>query len=415
MVKFAQSFLALVVFCFLASCIPTASETPLASTQPVTATTTPQLASSPTLEPTFTSSPTPSNAPDLTGETIVLIHLCDRTGPFSAAHASRIQAVSDAVVAINENGGIFGATLDLQLTDTLGTDDGAIRALARMVRQQGESPLYLICDPVAEGAISNLLRQDELPALAPGIFSEDEGYIFALDATPQEHFIFFVKQLSASWGDWQPEGALDEIRVAVVAWPPELVGSLDSDQFDPEVANIVMDIELAASADTNVFDLIYQARDVNANVIYTNARGFGLANLLNALQVLGLRERFVVAAPASSFDAQTIEYLADPTYATGLFLTSTWPWGADSAQPGDWGYLQFSAGVAVARRALELAILDEGFENLSPETVLAALEDMDGYPVLNGLFLVDYSGGDRSLKELHVWRVGAEPDAITSP
>jgi hypothetical protein len=141
--------------------------------------------------------------------------------------------------------------------------------------------------------------------------------------------------------------------------------------------------------------------------------------LLNALQDLGLRERFVVAAPGLAFDAQTAEYLHDPSYADGLLLTSAWAWWSEDEVSGiqqlatlragvehqDWGYVQMAGAVSVARRALEEAILAEGFENLGPESVAAALSEMEDFPALDGLFVVDYSRNQRSLSELRIWRV----------
>lgn len=357
------------------------------------------------------------------GESIVLIHLCDRTGPFSAAHASRIRAVDDLVAAINTTGGIFGASIDLQLANTTGTAEGAQRALARTIRRYGEGPLVLICDPAAEAAVALLLNEDELPALTPGVSAGLTGHSFGLDATPEDHFAFFLDQLRSKWTEWRPEGAPDEIRVAILAWPQELAGELlgedAAEELEEAQFEIVMQTELPAELNANNFDPIYQARDLNVNVIYTNARGFGLAALLNALQDLGLRERFVVAAPGLAFDTQTVDYLHDPSYADGLLLTSAWAWWSESELPGiqelsklqagieyqDWGYVQMAGAVSVARRALEEAILAEGYENLGPESVAAALMEMEDFPALGGLFVVNYSRNHRSLSELRIWRV----------
>lgn len=353
----------------------------------------------------------------------MLVHLCDASGPNAAAYASRILAAEQAVDAINKEGGIFGAELDLRLADTEGTTDGAQRALARMVRQYGEGPLLLICDPVTEAAVSEQLNEDEIPALGPGLFAREDGYIFGLDAIPATHYEFFLEQLASDWTSLQPEDAGREIRIAIIAWPPDVAGHLVSEVVRAIAEEhgflIVQEAELTADLDANMFDLIYQARDANANVIYTNARGHGLAALLNALQVLGLRDRFLVAAPAMALDAQTFEYLADPSYAQGLVLTSAWGWyselgslGGDLAAQagdfGDWGYLQTTAAIDVARHALEAAILADGFEELSSETVFEALESIEDYPALTGVFSVDFSGGNRSLQELRLWQVGED-------
>ncbi|MEX2143307.1 MAG: ABC transporter substrate-binding protein [Anaerolineales bacterium] len=378
-----------------------------------------------TVQHTFTPSPTPNNAPDLSGETIALVHLCDRSGPFSSALASRVQAVADTVAALNASGGIFGAELEIRLADTTGSANGAQRALARSIRQLGEGPLVLICDAGIEAAVRGLLNEDEIPALGPGAFAEPRGFLFGLDATPQTQFAFFLQELEARWSQLRPEGAPEEIRVAIFAWPLELAGALHGDaqleESEDSMLDIVMQAELAADLQANIFDLIYQARDANANVIYTNARGFGLAALLNALNDLGLRQRFVLGAPAQAFDMQVYEYLHHANTAQGVLLTSPSAWWTEEEIPGiaellvlqpepewhDWGYLQMAGAVSLARRALEDAILAEGFEALSSATVLEALAGIEDYPAADGIFAVDFTRGQRSLSELRLWQVGA--------
>ena len=367
------------------------------------------------------------------GETISLVYLCDRSGPFSDALGSRVQAVEDALAGLNEAGGVFGATLELRLADTGGTADGAQRALARMVRRFGEGPLILICDAGTEAAVRDRLSEDEIPALGPGVFAEPRGYLFGVDSTPQEQLRFFLEELGARWRQLQPQGAPEEIRVAILAWPQELANNLDGEaaleEFDDPDLEIVLQADLAADPYANIFDLIYRVRDANANVIYTNARGFGLAALLNALHDLGLRQRFVIGAPARAFDAQVYGYLQDPSYAQGLLLTSAWAWWSETGVTGvrellalqpdsnehDWGYLQMAGAMSVARRALEDAILAEGFEQLSPETVQAALAELENYPAAGGLFTVDFTGGQRSLTELRLWQLGAGLWELTIP
>ena len=78
----------------------------------------------------------------------------------------------------------------------------------------------------------------------------------------------------------------------------------------------------------------------------------------------------------------------------------------------DWGYIQMAGAVALAQRVLENAILDVGFEALSPEAVARALNALVDYPVMSGLFTVDYSGGTRSLDQLHIWAAGVTPGEL---
>lgn len=334
--------------------------------------------------------------------------------------------MEDVASAINAQGGIFGAQLDLRIVDTEGKPEAAERALAQTVRQFGEGPLVLICDPQTEAAISGLLNQNEIPALGPGDFAERGGFIFGLDAAPQEHLGFFLNDLFAHWNERKPEGAGDEIRLALISWPAEFAGPLTNDELLGDLEDlgiqVVFQAELPAEPDANIFDLIYRIRDANANVIYTNLRGFGLAGVLNALHNLGLRDRFAVGAQASGYDTQLFEYLADPAYIQGLYLTSSWAWWSEDnvsvqflsslgngVDTHAWGYIQMAGAVGLAQRAIEDAILQDGFQALSPEVVTRALESLEDYPVMSGLFTVDYSGDTRSVEKLRIWIAGAEP------
>jgi hypothetical protein len=72
-----------------------------------------------------------------------------------------------------------------------------------------------------------------------------------------------------------------------------------------------------------------------------------------------------------------------------------------------------AAAVDLARHVLENAILEDGFEALSAETVLEVLRSMPAHPALDGVFTADYRGGVRSLTGLRLWQVGEEPSAIS--
>lgn len=356
---------------------------------------------------------------------------CDQSSILAGSNAGRIQAMEAATSAINANGGIFGAELDLQLVDT-GVTEEAQQALAGIIGELGEGPLVLICDPQTEAALRDTLNENEIPALSPADFAERDSYIFGIDATPQEHLGYFIDDLVPHWGERKPEGATTEIRLALISWTSEVSGLLAGDELLADLEDlgiqVVYQAELAAQPEANVFDLIYQIRDLNANVIYTNFRGFGLAALLNALQQLGLRERFVVGAPASTYDTQFFEYLVDPINAQGLYLTSTWAGWSEEENPGihmiteldageqmrDWGYIEMAGAMFLAEKAFEDAILEAGFAALSPETVRDALITLQDYPVFSGLFTIDYSGGMRSLDDLRTWVVSLEGPVLES-
>lgn len=385
---------------------------------------------SPTTQPTPTVSPTPENIPDLSGSSIPLILLCDSSGVFAAGNAARVAGVEDAVAALNTSGGIFGAQLDLHVADTEGTVEGAQRAEARLLRQFEAAPLLILCDPQAEGALAETLNEDGIPALTAGAFATADGELFGLGATPDEQLAFFLGDLSANWLERKPPGADAQIRLAVFSWPAELVGEATTPELlayaESLGVQIVLQTELDADPEANIFDLIYEARIQNANAIYINMRSFGLAYTLNAISNLGLHDRFVIGAPGAAYDADFYSYLADPAFAQGLYLSSAWAWWSED-NPGvaraeamlstnaewlDWGYLQMAGSVDLAVRAIEDVLLEDGLDGLNAAAVSEALSKLSDHTVLDGLYTADYTAGRRTLQLLRTWQVGVTPGEL---
>jgi ABC-type branched-subunit amino acid transport system substrate-binding protein len=325
------------------------------------------------------------------------------------------------VTAINDWGGVFGADLELYFADTQGSAEGAERAYARAIREVGEDALFLICDPVSETALAAVLAEDEVSAFGPGVYaSEEDGYLFGLDATPTQHLAFFLNDLSTHWFERKPSGAGDVINVAVLSWPDELTGTLDLAELESYAESlgieIVLHTQIEAEEEANVFDFIYEARNRHANVIFTNTRSFNLAGLVNGLHALGLRDRFVLAVPAASYDPQLYEYLEDPAFAEHIYLSSAWqaePTEAsylfsfgDVLQGQDWGNLQMASAVDLARQIYEAAILDVGYEGLDAEAIFEAVAGMRNAAVLGDLYAVNWRNGARSLNQLSLWQTG---------
>jgi hypothetical protein len=127
-----------------------------------------------------------------------------------------------------------------------------------------------------------------------------------------------------------------------------------------------------------------------------------------------------------AYDQDFYSYLADPLFAEGLYLTSPWAWWSEdnggvehargllgSESWVDWSYLPLAGSLDLARRAFENILLEsEDTAAITPQAVADALENLDGYPVLDGLFVVDHTGGQRTLEELRTWQVGAAPGEL---
>jgi ABC-type branched-subunit amino acid transport system substrate-binding protein len=394
----------------------------------VLATLTPSPTPRPTATPTQAPSATPENLPDLSGLTIPLVLLCDKSGPLGAANAGRIAAAERGIAALNASGGIYGAQLDLRFADTLGTAEGALQAEARLLREFSDAPLVLLCNSQAEGALSEVLNEDRIPALVPGAFAQTDGYLFGLEPAPDVALAYFLDDLAANWAARRPAGAGAEIRVAVLSWPAEQASLATTPEllaYAEELGvQVVMQAELPAEPDANVFDFIYEARDRNANVVYVNAGSLGLAQALNAVSYLGLSSRLLLAAPGAAFEPELYAQLAAPNFAQGLYLTSSWAWWGENAigvqragellpeAGADWGALQMLGAVELAAKALRDVAQVGGAEALTRSSVNVVLSNLRNYPLMDGLLLVDFGQGRRGPQQLRTWQVGGAPGEL---
>ena len=64
--------------------------------------------------------------------------------------------------------------------------------------------------------------------------------------------------------------------------------------------------------------------------------------------------------------------------------------------------------------AIEKTILEEGYENLTGQNVYNFLTQLSDYPVLGGLFLVDFTEGQRSPSMLQIRQVQGDPGKIVT-
>lgn len=421
-IQFSAYFLIFIAL-LLAACSPA----PAPSDTPT------RTAAAPSSTATPSASPTPLGGPDLTGETITLYHFCASTGDLAAFNFSAIWAAQDMAAAINQAGGVFGATLDVQLVDTQGSTEGAEAAYSR-ITSRGEVALILICDAVTELALAPLLAQDDIPALGPGLAPEADyrdpgGALFAFRSTVAHQFVAWLDFLSANWGGLKPAGADEEIRLAFFSLPPELGGQLPVDELEALAAEfgveIVYQAEIAAERTANVYDLIYAARDENANAVYLNTRAFTAAELLNAIHALGLHERLVLAGPDVAADGLDA-YLLVPANLDGVRLTANSAAWSDEehsaiglaqqlfleagreAEYRNLAYLHTMAAVDIARHVIEQIVLAGGLEDLNAVTVRAALLALDDYDVLGGLYTLAYSNERRYPTELRIYEIDTE-------
>ena len=428
---FVSMTILLVASLALAACAPKPTPTPEPPPPPPP--------EEPAEEPTAEPPAEPEGPPDLTGETITIYHFGDLSGPYAAITAPLIHGAEDAVKAVNEAGGIYGATLDIQFADDAGSIDEAVAAYDRFT---GDDPNALVMITYGSGeaeALAERFAEDKIVNITAGLsskafYGEGSGYTFGLGPIYPDQIGMVMKYLSENWADYKPEGAGDEVKLAYISWPTAFGQGALTDESRAYLADLGVEIvaeetyDVSPTADTTT--AILNAQAAGANVIWTNTLAFGPAAVLNDLNALGLRDQFVVAGDNWTMDLATYAFLADPAYGVGLMSPFPYLWWTDTENAGvqyaqglfeanerpaaehNVGYLLLVAGVDMTVKAITHAIDTVGYENLNGEAVHNALVELSPFEVLDGVMKADFSGGSRSPHMSQIRVIQGGPDAF---
>jgi ABC-type branched-subunit amino acid transport system substrate-binding protein len=376
---------------------------------------------------------------NLEGEIITFYHFGDLSGPLAAITAPLIHGFEDAVAAINEQGGVRGATIEVQFRDTGGSVDEAVAAYDAFT---GEDDNVLVMFTYGSGdgeALAGRFVEDQIPNLAAGLssvafYGPDSGYTFGYAPIYPDQFGLFLDWLTANWADVKPATAGDEINLAYISWPTaygQAALTPESRAYAESLGvTIVAEEELEVAPTADATTAILNAQTAGANVIYTNSLAFGPASILNGLGTLGLRDEFFVGANNWAMDLATYAFLSDPALAVGLTAPFPYLWWTDADHPGiqyaeevfaanerppaehGVGYLLTLAGVDLAVAAIERAIDNVGFDALTGQAVYEALLELGEYEVLDGVMRVDYNGDSRSPHQSQIRQIQGGPDAF---
>jgi hypothetical protein len=155
--------------------------------------------------------------------------------------------------------------------------------------------------------------------------------------------------------------------------------------------------------------------------IYLDTSSGNSSVFLNDLDLLALEEAFVVGGAIWSLDASLTEMLLDDEILEGYLLPLPVPWWSAVENPGiqlangiynefalgsaeqDLAYLLGLAGVDMVVEALYRSIIELDVNKINGDTVYAYLTQLEGYPVLGGLYSIDYSSGLRAPMEMELW------------
>lgn len=374
--------------------------------------------------------------PDLTGETITFYHFGDLSGPLAGITAPLVHGFEDAVGAVNDEGGIFGAEIVLEFRDTGGSVDEAVAAYDAFTSADDSVIVMFTYGSGDAEALATRFAEDQIVNLAAGLsgvafYGEGSGYTFGYAPIYPDQFGLFLTWLTENWDEYKPATAGDEVNLAYISWPTAYgQGALtpETRAFAEELGvNIVAEEQIDVSPTADTTTAILNAQAAGANVIWTNTLAFGPATVLNDLNSLGLRDEFVFGANNWAMDLATYAFLADPSYAEGMISPFPYLWWTDTDNPGIQyveqlftdngrnasehavGYLLTAAGVDLAVAAIKQAILDVGYENLTGQAIHDALEAMGPYQPLQGVMRVDFSNGNRSPHESQIRQVQGGP------
>jgi len=421
--------LIILVALVLGACAPAATEEPPPPPAPT------EKPAPPAPEPTEAM---PAGPPDLTGETITIYHFGDLSGPYAAITSPLVHGAEDAVAAVNEAGGIYGAMLDVKFADTGGSIDEAVAAFDRFTGEDDKTLVMITYGSGEVEALAQRFTESKVVNITAGLSAQgfyiDSGYSFGLGPIYPDQFGLVMTFLHDNWAAYKPADAGDEIKLGYISWPT----AFGQGALTPETRAFLDDLgievvaeetyDLSPTADTTT--AILNAQAAGANVIWTNTLAFGVSVVLNDLNSLGLRDQFVVATDNWGMDLATYAFLADGAYGVGLISAFPYLWWTDADNPGvqyaeslfaanerpssehNVGYLLLVAGIDMAVQAITHAIDTVGYENLNGEAVHNALMDLSPFEPLNGVLRVDYSGTSRSPHVAQIRMIQGGPDAF---
>ncbi len=376
---------------------------------------------------------------NLEGETITFYHFGDLSGPYASTTGVLIHGFEDAIAAINEQGGIRGATIEVNFSDTGGSVDEAVAAYDRFTSEDENVLIMFLYGSGDAEALAGRFKEDRIPALSAGLSAEafygtESGYVFGYGPIYPDQFGYFLDYVTANWDAVKPEGAGDEIKLAYVSWP----GAYGQGALTPEsrayAASLGVEIvaeeiiDLSPTADGTV--AVLSAESAGANVLYTNTLTFGPATILNALAALDKQDQFLVGGNNWAMDVATFAFLSEPTLANGFIAPFPYQWWSDTDHPGiqyarevfaanerpeaerSSGYLISMSGVDLAVTAVEQAIDQVGFDNLTGQAVYEAFLSLGAYEALDGVMRFDFSGDNRSPHVAQIRQIQGGPEAF---
>jgi branched-chain amino acid transport system substrate-binding protein len=358
------------------------------------------------------------------GETIVVYQQAGLTGPLSTILGNGfINGSKDAVNEINAAGGVCGAALELRLVDTQYAPEQEL-ATYESFRAEEPKPLFVLT--YGSGAtivLRDRVNEDKIPNLAAGLNAEAfyiprDGYSVGVAPIYSDQFAGFLDWAKANWATIKPEGAGDDIVVGVVGWANAFgAGATTAEAlaYAESLGITVLPLEqqeISPSAD--VSGQLQNLLVNGANLIWIQSLSFGPAQVIGTLRALGSWDSVVVGGVNWAMNQDVLNILGEnAALADGMYGVVPSYWWTDADVPGVQqaeaaftaggypatdkavGYLLSYGSLFAVRDILQHAINTVGFENLSGENFMAAMQDL-GLISAGGLYALDLRGENRA-------------------
>ncbi len=382
---------------------------------------------------------------DLTGETIVLYQHAGREGPLAAILGQAFAlATEDAVNAVNSSGGVCGADFEVVFEETNYAAELEVEKYEKS-READPKPIVLFTyGSAATVALKDRVIEDQIVNFAagvngPAIYNPRDGYTIGVVPIYSDQFAGFLQFLSENWDDVKPESAGDDIVVGVVGWANAFGAGATTDEalaYAESLGVTVLPLEEQAIApDADVSGQIQNLLVQGANVIYSQSLSFGPAQVIGTTRALGVWDDVIVGGVNWAFNSDVLSLLgenanlADGYYGVVPFYTwndtdqpivqeatAAFEAGGYPANEKTNTYLQTYATFFAIRDVMVHAVNEYGYENLTGETFLAAMQDL-GIVSAAGLFDFDVRGENRAPRTATIrqWQLQDDGSIIDVP
>lgn len=361
---------------------------------------------------------------DLTGETITFYHFGDLSGPYAPITTPIVAGLEDAIVYMNDNGGLCGATVAQEYRDTGGAQEQSQAFWDEFSAKEDAHVVYLYASADGELLLEQAKEQGivliNAAASELALYGEtgEPGWQFSAVPLYVDQMGAFCQYVAENWAAMEMEG--DPV-IGHLSWEGAFGRSTDTEATRAYCESLGVGYAGAEYFLPGTPDISTQLQtlvDGGANIIYTTTLASGAAQVASTVATLELP--VMVGGVNWILDSSTI-FLGGAATA-GMAGNMPILWWDEVENPAVqqvtaiWAEKRLAADAETAPRLRNLgyigafgtldiwaegmirAINEVGYENLTGEAVYNAMQTMEGYDAFGGVIRVDYTNGNRSGK-----------------